>query len=167
MTSGGAPVTGATVCLFKPGDVYMVGDTDALGTMTFYIEPAELGTLYVTVTGEDYLPYLGSSTVEDSDTGIPAGHGAVPFSLSVEPNPFRSRVSLAVTSAPNAEVEIEIFDIRGRLVEGFEVLASDGGVAAVTWEGVDSGGRKVSPGIYIVRVRTESATLTRKALIIR
>lgn len=167
VTSGGAPVTGATVCLFKPGDVYMVGDTDALGTMTFYIEPAELGTLYVTVTGEDYLPYLGSSTVEDSDTGIPAGHGAVPFSLSVEPNPFRSRVSLAVTSAPNAEVEIEIFDIRGRLVEGFEVLASDGGVAAVTWEGVDSGGRKVSPGIYIVRVRTESATFTRKALIIR
>ena len=167
VTSGGAPVAGATVCLYKPGDVYLVGDTGALGTMTFYLEPSEVGTLYVTVTGENYLPFLGSSNVEDGDTGVPAGHGAVPVSLSIEPNPFRSRVSLAVAGAPNAEVEIDIFDIRGRRVRRFEVPASDNGVAAVTWEGADSGGRKVSPGIYIVKVTAESATIARKALIIR
>lgn len=167
VTSGGAPVAGATVCLYKSGDVYLVGDTGALGTMTFYPEPSEMGTLYVTVTGENYLPYLGSSNVEDSDTGIPAGHGTAPVSLSIEPNPFRSRVSLAVGCAPNAAVGIDIFDIRGRRVRRFEIPASESGVAAVTWEGVDSGGRKVSPGIYIVKMTAESATITRKALIIR
>jgi hypothetical protein len=167
VTSGGSPAAGATVCLYKPGDVYLVGDTDALGAVTFYIEPNDTGTLYVTVTGENYLPHLGMSGVEDGDTGIPSGHGETPFSLNVEPNPFRSRAVFAVTSEPGTEVVIEVFDITGRRVKAFDAATAESGIARVTWEGRDSKGRKVSPGIYVVRVSTGSETRTRKALIVR
>jgi hypothetical protein len=134
--------------------------------MTFYIEPAEPGTLYVTVTGVNYLPYLGYSIVDDGSTGVPAG-GERPFSLSIEPNPFRSRVCFTVTGAPGSEIEMEVFDVLGRRVIGFNVVASEIGVGAVTWEGRDSRGREVSPGIYVVRVSADTAAITRKALIIR
>jgi hypothetical protein len=167
VTSGGSPAVGTRVCLYKPGDVYLVGDTDALGAMTFFIEPADTGTIYVTVTGGNYLPYLGTSDVESADTGIPAGHGETPFSLTVEPNPFRSRVVFAVTSQPGSEIGIEVFDIRGRRVSVFDESASDDGSARVVWEGRDAEGRRVSPGIYVVRVSAGSSTITRKVLVVR
>jgi hypothetical protein len=167
VTIGGSPVVGTTVCLYKPGDVYLVGDTDAHGAMTFYVEPADTGTLYVTVTGDNCLPYLGTSNVEDGDTGIPSGYGETPFLLSVEPNPFRSKVFLTVTSTPGTQVDVEVFDIRGRRVNDFGAAASESGVARMTWEGLDSQGREVSPGIYVVRVSAGSVTATRKALMVR
>jgi hypothetical protein len=167
VTSGGSPVMGTTVCLYKPGDVYVVGSTGALGAMTFYIEPEDTGTLYVTVTGAGYVPYLGTSNVEVADAGLPDGRGETPFSLVVQPNPFRSRAVFTVTSEPGTEVDIEIFDIRGRSVAAFGGAASASGVASMTWDGRDPWGRRVSPGIYVVRVSNGSAAATRKVLMIR
>jgi hypothetical protein len=167
VTSGGTPVAGATVCLYKQDDVYLVGQTGALGSINFYLEPAELGTLYVTVTGENYVPCLGTSMVEDSDTGVPGGRGGHALTLSVEPNPFRSTVSLAVTGAPAERVEIGVFDIRGRRVAGFETTTGESGVAALTWDGRDVRGHKVSPGIYVVMVRAGETAIMRKALLVR
>jgi hypothetical protein len=167
VTSGGVPAAGTTVCLYKPGDVYAKGGTDALGAMTFYIEPTEPGTLYVTVTGVNYLPYMGYSIVDDGSTGIPSSRGPMPLSLSIEPNPFRSKVCFTVTGAPGSEVKVEVFDILGRRVVGFDVAASESGVGAVIWEGRDARGREVSPGIYVVRVASDTAAISRKALIIR
>ena len=61
--SGGSPVAGATVCLLKSGDVYAVGQTNAAGVATVGVTPASTGTVSVTVTKRNYLPYEGSATV--------------------------------------------------------------------------------------------------------
>ncbi len=165
--SGGAPASGLTVCLYKSGDVYMVGETDALGTVTFEIEPSEPGTLLVTVTGANHLPHLGSAVVESAETGVSGGTDSPPLSLAVGPNPFHSKVTLAVAAAPGAEVTAEIYDIRGRRVAGLSAAASAGGAAELTWDGLDPHGRRVSPGVYVVRVSAGSEAVTRKALMMR
>jgi hypothetical protein len=54
----GGPVDGATVCLWKPGDVYEVATTVA-GAASFGITPSTGGTMHVTVTGRNCLPYEG------------------------------------------------------------------------------------------------------------
>jgi hypothetical protein len=64
-TSGGTPVEGATVCLYKPDDVYCVDVTNASGTAAIFIEPACVGTLFVTVTKPDLLPFVGEALVGD------------------------------------------------------------------------------------------------------
>ena len=61
--SGGNPVDQATVCLWKDGDVYEVEQTDPTGTATLGFVPGSSGTLYVTVTGHNYLPYEGTAEV--------------------------------------------------------------------------------------------------------
>jgi hypothetical protein len=68
---GGAPVAYATVCLWKDGDVYEVEQTDASGTATFGFTPASTGTMLVTVTCQNYLPYEGQAVVQTNAPAIP------------------------------------------------------------------------------------------------
>jgi hypothetical protein len=68
VTSGGSPVDSAFVCLFKAEDVYECGYTDAAGELTLEVEPDSNGTMYVTVTRHNYVPYADSAEVG----GLPA-----------------------------------------------------------------------------------------------
>jgi len=59
----GNSLANATVCLWKEGDLYEVGATSPLGEVTFQITPATTGTMWVTATGDDFLPYEGQADV--------------------------------------------------------------------------------------------------------
>lgn len=63
VASGGSPVAAATVCLSKGGDVYEVQQTDSAGKAIFEFTAAGTGSLHVTVTGRNYLPYEGQAEV--------------------------------------------------------------------------------------------------------
>ncbi|MFH1313222.1 MAG: C25 family cysteine peptidase, partial [Candidatus Eisenbacteria bacterium] len=62
--TSGAPLEGATVCLWKDAEVYMVDQTNASGIASFTPDPTTTGTMYVTVTKHNHIPYEGSATVE-------------------------------------------------------------------------------------------------------
>jgi hypothetical protein len=61
--SGGGDLASAYVCLWKQGEVYLTDVTDGSGDVTFTPDPATAGSLYVTVTKYNYLPYQGSAMV--------------------------------------------------------------------------------------------------------
>lgn len=63
VSSGGSPVNQAYVCLWKGTEVYLTGFTDSNGVITFDVTSTSPGTLLVTVTKQNYLPYKGSTTV--------------------------------------------------------------------------------------------------------
>jgi hypothetical protein len=77
VTSGGSPVNQAYVCLWKGTDVYATGLTNSAGQVTFSISPSSPGTMYVTVTKQNYLPYEGSATITGG-TGNPPQKPATP-----------------------------------------------------------------------------------------
>lgn len=62
--SQGNPVKDARVCLYKPGEVHMIKNTDNSGIAAFTISTNSLDTLFVTVTGKNIKPYLGFSLGE-------------------------------------------------------------------------------------------------------
>jgi hypothetical protein len=66
VTWGEYGVPGATVCLCKGDEVYLVGTTDDYGRATFYPDPETEGEMLVTVTKLDWLPFEGSAAVEES-----------------------------------------------------------------------------------------------------
>jgi hypothetical protein len=72
VTSGGSALSGATVCLWKGTEVYLVGTTNASGVATLSPAPTSTGTMYVTVTKHNYIPYEGSATVTAGDTQAPS-----------------------------------------------------------------------------------------------
>ncbi|HNQ22656.1 MAG TPA: C25 family cysteine peptidase [Phycisphaerae bacterium] len=59
----GVPASGFTVCLMKDNDVYEVAMTGAEGYVTFWFAPGTTGTMYVTVTRKNYVPYEGQAQV--------------------------------------------------------------------------------------------------------
>jgi len=93
---------------------------------------------------------------------IPIG----PWSVLVSPNPFRKATRLIVSGIQTAHqrLSLQIHDVSGRLVKSF-----DSGSSLIThrsllidWDGTNSIGRHVTPGVYFVRVEAGSAARTEK-----
>lgn len=63
VTAGGSPVNAATVCLWKPSEVFLTATTNPSGVATFTPSPTTPGTMYVTATKRDYLPVESQATV--------------------------------------------------------------------------------------------------------
>ncbi len=61
--AGGQDVEDALVCLWKDGEIYMRDYTDADGDVSFHPFPATVGTLWVTATCQNMLPYEGSAEI--------------------------------------------------------------------------------------------------------
>jgi len=70
VTSGGGPVSGATVCLYRDDDVYCVEETGGDGVANLFIAPESLGSVDLTVTDAGHLPVLETVVVVEGD---PAG----------------------------------------------------------------------------------------------
>lgn len=71
VTSAGSPLAGATVCLWKGEEVYLVAQTNQNGIATFSPSPSTAGTMLVTVTKHNYIPYEGSVVVQEIDNQPP------------------------------------------------------------------------------------------------
>lgn len=76
VSSGGAPLAGAKVCLWKPDEVYVVGETDPSGSVSLIVDALTPGALHVTVTCPNVIPYVGEALVA---SGPP--HPAAPAGL--------------------------------------------------------------------------------------
>ncbi len=65
VSDGAFGVEDALVCLYKEGEVYEVGYTNASGNIILNLSspPSTLGTMYCTVTKDNYLPYEDSVEV--------------------------------------------------------------------------------------------------------
>jgi len=65
---GSGDVGNALVCLWKGDEVYLTGATNSSGYAYFTPAPATTGTMYVTVTKHNYLPYEGEAEVIEGAT---------------------------------------------------------------------------------------------------
>ncbi len=63
VTENSNPLDGALVCVMKNEEVYQRGRTDSKGQINFLVEPTSPGTLFVTVTAHNFLPYEGGAQV--------------------------------------------------------------------------------------------------------
>ncbi len=65
-----APIQGAVVCAYKPGEVHVVGQTDSTGTVNLDIEPLTIGDMIITVSGQNLAPYEAIVTVAPAGCGV-------------------------------------------------------------------------------------------------
>jgi competence protein ComEC len=94
-----------------------------------------------TVNGDLY--DLGSSGVEIAGTGL---------SFRVWPNPFSDETVFRFEGAARRNVQLEIYDVRGRLVSILPTGASQETQQTLSWDGRSITGQSVSPGVYFVRL---------------
>jgi hypothetical protein len=93
------------------------------------------------------------STPEDP-LGVP-GEAGVPGRLEAgsRPNPFRDLSRIRFRLGTRTRVSLEVFDIAGRSVRRMlGGVPFEPGEHSVDWDGRDSAGRGVAPGVYLARL---------------
>jgi len=84
------------------------------------------------------------------------------------PNPFNPVTSIAYTVPDGgADIDLAVFNIAGGRVTTLVSGRVSGGRSSVVWDGTDSSGEAVASGVYLVRLTAESATLTRKVVLLK
>jgi hypothetical protein len=74
-----------------------------------------------------------------------------------------AEVSFDLFGVTGGDLEVEVFDLTGRLVRAVLIDQAASGPYAPTWDGLDDGGQLVVPGLYLIRVKVDvdEGTLTR------
>ena len=86
--------------------------------------------------------------------------------LGARPTPFRGSTSLAFDLAHEAEVTIEVWNVRGARVRGLAHGTMAAGRHAMSWDGRDDAGRRLAAGLYWVRFAGDGVRKVAKAVIV-
>jgi hypothetical protein len=107
-----------------------------------------IATLYVTM---DSVAANNSSTID----------------LANYPNPFNPTTLISYSLANAGAIELKLFNVLGQevrtLVDGF----MPAGQHQIEWNGTDETGRRVASGVYLYRLKTTDATITKKMLMLK
>lgn len=88
------------------------------------------------------------------------------LNTAIFPNPFRSETQIRFITEQTGEVQIDIFDINGRLIKSLAKGYFESGSQKITWDGTDQQGNMVKSGHYFCRVLTSEFLETHKLILI-
>jgi hypothetical protein len=159
------PVPRAAVFLFDDQDQYtgLYAGTDESGS--YCIAPVPVGTYTIQVRVDDYVAAVVHGVVVGNITGVDI-EASLPYYLGTPaPNPASDGVSFRVVARGGRSVELEVFNVHGRLVKGWR---SEGPVnGTVYWDMRDSHGSAVASGVYVVRLRAGGVLQLRRLVCVR
>jgi hypothetical protein len=85
-------------------------------------------------------------------------------SFDVMPNPFHSETMFRFAMPAAREVFLTITNVSGQTVSSIRTTAHEG-LNTLTWKGHSDSGERLSPGVYFVRLQTESGIVVRKVVL--
>jgi flagellar hook assembly protein FlgD len=103
-------------------------------------------------------------------TTVSGAEAVTPTALTLGqnyPNPFNPSTTIAFDLPQRGELQLEVFDVRGRVVRTLMSGVQTQGPHTVHWDGRDDNGRGVASGVYFYRLTTPSGTQTRKMHLVR
>lgn len=72
------------------------------------------------------------------------------------PNPFNPSTKIRYSLPFVSSVNLEIYDVMGRVVKSFEVNSQTSGRHEIVWNGTNRNGNKVASGIYFYKLKIHS-----------
>ena len=87
--------------------------------------------------------------------------------LLARPNPLHPTTTLSFVLVAPRHVELNIVDAKGRVVRHLVNRAMAAGQHDATWDGRDEQGREVASGAYIAVLKSPSARLSQKLLLLK
>jgi hypothetical protein len=134
--------------------------SDAVHAASVYLWTAELLELDVAAI-EDIFAEHGLRPGGTTSLPVP------PIFARVHPNPTAAPATLRFTLPRPGRVQVDISDVRGRLVQRLLDEHRDAGSHTVVWDGRDRHGRAVSTGVYFYRVAGDRSAATGRVLLMR
>ncbi|MCB5230428.1 MAG: C25 family cysteine peptidase [Candidatus Cloacimonas sp.] len=83
------------------------------------------------------------------------------------PNPFNPDTNIEFSIKDDDDVELEVYNIKGQRVKTLINEKLERGKHSVVWNGTDHYNRAVGSGIYLLRLKTNEKTLSRKMMLLK
>ena len=83
------------------------------------------------------------------------------------PNPFNSTTTISYSIPKAANINLSIYNIRGRLVRRMVTGTATAGAHSIQWDGKDSRGVEVNSGIYFYRLEADNFVQTKRMIFLR
>lgn len=109
--------------------------------------------------------FLTPTSVEEDNRVNPSA-----FDLDQNsPNPFNPLTTISYSIPPGASdrIILNVYDIRGALIKTLVDSFISPGTHTVVWDGTDSGGNRVSSGIYMYQLQAGAFTKSNKMILMR
>jgi hypothetical protein len=123
-------------------------------TMTSATRSAYGLQLYDTTDASDHAPRVADFSLASGLSAVPAAAAPAGWArlLPNTPNPFNPSTVLRFSLARDADVDLTVYDVRGRLVRDLGTRSWTAGEHDVVWDGRDGRGRSLASGVYQVRL---------------
>jgi len=127
----------------------------------------DAGNVYVTgtscssETSWDYatVKYSQGPGVAEASPDVP-GHRLEVAQLAPEP-------VITYTLPSSSSISLKVYDVTGKLVRTLVTGSQDAGAHTVTWDGTDDAGRKLSSGLYFIRIAAPGFSRFAKVVMLR
>ena len=164
----GLPAQGVRVCLYKAGDIFDVAYTDDQGQAYFIVRPESDGYITVTATKSNLVSaqqivVVGSPLDVGDDAYLPD----CPTIYQNFPNPFNLSTSIEFDLPVQAQVELKIYDIRGRLVRTLVSETCPPGKHTLGWDGENDIHKSVASGVYFYKFDSGTTSTVRQMTILK
>ncbi len=83
------------------------------------------------------------------------------------PNPFTGSTTIEYTLGQTSNVVMEVFNIKGKMVKTLQDESLPAGKYNIQWDGTNDAGQQLPGGIYLYRLKTAEATITRRCVLLR
>ncbi|RKZ00702.1 MAG: hypothetical protein DRQ10_03645, partial [Candidatus Hydrothermota bacterium] len=154
-----------------------------------YLAPGESRTVYFS---PDWIPTrvceyrlsvmirkVGDPNIENNSMVVPmlvvsatgaAGDGVeIPkvFFMNISgANPFRTSTTIDFGLPKAADVELKVYDIRGRVVKTLVSGSMNAGYHSVKWDGKDESDHRVAAGVYFIKFNAGDFSTMRKVILL-
>lgn len=85
-------------------------------------------------------------------------------SFDIQPNPFHTETMFRFGLTTAQEIRISVSDLSGRTVAQVKMDAHEG-INNLIWKGQSDAGTALAPGVYYVRLQTETGSVVRKVVL--
>jgi hypothetical protein len=155
---------------FGEGETYLASTTpDTAGNWSVVVAGLVLGDTVTATTIDRWRntsEFCSCAVVMQAVAGVEGGRS---LSDEVEltvvgPNPSPSAVEVSYAVPRSGRVRLHVYSVTGELIRALVDQVEERGARAVLWDGRDERGRRVTSGVYLVKL--ESVGTTRAAKIV-
>ncbi len=138
-------------------------------TNSLYYKCVDWG-VYIRVDVEDDSTVAEGTKTNDYGMAKVSGTYFLPRSFKLYdnfPNPFNPETNIRI-DLPNRDfINLQIFNINGKLVKTLLNHEKQAGIYNITWNGKNELGKPVASGVYIYRIRTRSKDISKKLILMK
>ncbi len=164
-------INGMIPCYVYPGDKIQTESEDTARLHLFFLNDDSYGS---SIQSEGNNPNpdncrleyaaIDFSTLESEVNQISSANvlDAVNY-----PNPFNPVTTIKYNVAVNANVTVEVYNLRGQKVITLVNSTQKPGEHSVVWDGTDDNGKTVGSGIYLYKIKNGKYTSTKKMILMK